>query len=58
MFKLFSNESRLNWYPGARVMRDRWGTPINTAMGAREFRPVADQPESVVNHMRWSLGLM
>jgi hypothetical protein len=58
MFNLFAKDRRPNWYPGATIMRDRWGTALNTKMAAREFRPVADAPDSTINHMRWSLGLM
>ncbi len=58
MFEMFTKTRCPNWYPGARVIRDRWGMPLNATMGAREFRPVAETPNDVVNSMRWSLGLM
>ncbi len=58
MFNFFAKDRRPNWYPNARVLRDRWGSPTTAAIPAAEFRPTADSPDSVVNHMRWSLGLM
>ncbi len=56
MFNFFTKDRQPNWYPGQQVVRDRWGTPLNAAMGAREFRP-AQNAAGVLNTMRWSLGL-
>jgi len=58
MFNMKSKDRSPSWYPGAQVIRDRWGTEINGSYKAREFRPQAESPNSVLNHMRWSLGLM
>jgi len=58
MFNTKKNDRSPSWYPGAQVIRDRWGTEISPSFAAREFRPAAEAPESVVNTMRWSLGLM
>ncbi|MDD9876034.1 MAG: hypothetical protein OXR84_01190 [Magnetovibrio sp.] len=58
MFKTNKNDRTPSWYPGAQVIRDRWGTQLNTDIGGREFSPRAEAPDSIVNTMRWSLGLM
>jgi len=58
MFNFFAKDRRPNWYPGATEIRDRWGATVSPQMGAREFRPSADAPNSVLNTMRWGLGLM
>jgi hypothetical protein len=56
MFKLFAKARRTEWYPGQRIVHDRWGTPVGTTLGVREFRPAAEANDSVVNAMRWSVG--
>jgi len=58
MFNMKRKDRNPSWYPDAQVIRDRWGTQINGAIQAREFRPVAEAPNAVLNHMRWGLGLM
>ncbi len=58
MFKTKNHDRGPSWYPGAQVIRDRWGTSISPSFGGKEFRPQGGSPDSVVNHMRWSLGLM
>jgi len=58
MFNMKNHDRSPSWYPGAQVIRDRWGTAIGPRFGGREFRPQAEAPSSVVNHLRWSLGLM
>lgn len=58
MLNLFSKDREPTWYPGVRIVRDRWGTPINPNMAAREFRAADDARSSSINSMRWSLGLM
>lgn len=58
MFKLNRDDRSPTWYPDAPAIRDRWGTQIGPNFGGKEFRAKAGSPDGVLNHMRWSLGLM
>lgn len=58
MLKFKKEAWHLNWYPNAVPIRDRWGVDTNAYFEAREFRPQSEKPNTVLNSMRWSLGLM
>ena|GEM_PF-4156532 len=58
MFKFLRGTWIPNWYPNALPIRDRWGVTTNTYFKAREFHPQSENPNTVLNSMRWSLGLM
>ena len=58
MFNLKNHDHSPSWYPGAQVIRDRFGAQIGPRIGGKEFGPRADDPNGVLNRMRWGLGLM
>ncbi|MEK9723939.1 MAG: hypothetical protein VW405_10730 [Rhodospirillaceae bacterium] len=58
MFNLKSHDRSPTWYPGARAIRDRWGTPIGPKLGGSEFRAAPDAADGRTDRLRWSLGLV
>ncbi len=58
MFKFFAKTARTSWFPEQPLIRDRWGDPQNRSLTSPEFSPRLGNPDEVIRHMRWGLGLM
>ena len=52
-----NNETKrfATWFPGKSAARDRWGEPVGTEIGSKEFK-ASNNAATAADRMRWSLG--
>lgn len=52
-----NNETKrfATWFPGKSTARDRWGEPVGTEIGSKEFK-ASNNAATAADRMRWSLG--
>lgn len=58
MFNSKNHDRSPSWYPGKQAIRDRFGADVGPNFGGREYGPRTENPDTVLTHMRWGLGLM